>query len=259
MSGPAAISPLELCLALGFIILTHGASILFRLGLGRDLWVGTLRTFGQLFLMGYALQHIFAINSMLLVLLVFLLMLGMGLHISRGRVRERTVPIALPMGLSMLCSYALVSYLVTGVIVGADPWWRPDYFIPISGMVIGNSMSSMAISLDRLFSDLRSRRDEVEMRQSLGASAAEASQEIVADAVRAGVMPAVTSMMGVGLVFLPGMMTGQILSGADPLMAVRYQIVVMLMLVGSAVLGCLSVILLARKRCFTPGQQLKLR
>ena len=154
---------------------------------------------------------------------------------------------------------ALVSILVTGVVVGADPWWKPQYFIPLAGMVIGNSMNAIAIALDRLVSDLRARRAEVEMKLCLGADVSEASTEMVAGAMKAGMIPSINGMMAVGIVFIPGMMTGQILAGADPLEAIRYQIVVMLMIVGSTALGSMLVVRLVRRRCFGPGQQLLLR
>jgi putative ABC transport system permease protein len=123
-------------------------------------------------------------------------------------------------------------------------------------MIIGNSMNALAISLERLFSDLRVKKDAVEMMLTLGADFREASQDIMRDAIRAGMIPSINSLMGVGLVFLPGMMTGQILAGADPLTAIRYQIVVMLMLVASNCLGSIVVVLLTRKRCFGKGQEL---
>jgi putative ABC transport system permease protein len=97
------------------------------------------------------------------------------------------------------------------------------------------------------------------MKLSLGADYKEASREIVADSIKAGMIPSINAMMGVGIVFIPGMMTGQILAGADPLIAIRYQIVVMLMLVGSTALGAMIVVFLTRKRCFGAGQQLLLR
>jgi putative ABC transport system permease protein len=159
----------------------------------------------------------------------------------------------------MLISYFAVSVTVTGVVVGADPWWSPQYFIPLAGMIIGNSMSALAIGLDRLFSDLAAKRDIVEMKLAHGATYVEASESIVRDAIKAGMIPSINSMMGVGIVFLPGMMTGQILAGADPITAIEYQIVVMLMLVASAAIGTVVVVLLARRRCFTAGQAPVLR
>ena len=120
-------------------------------------------------------------------------------------------------------------------------------------------MTVLGLSLDRLFSDLRTKREEVEMRLCLGATAEEAGRQIVRDASRAGVMPSVNSLAGVGLVFLPGMMTGQILSGAAPLLAVGYQIVVMFMIGASTALSVVAVLRSVRRRCFGPAQRLLLR
>jgi putative ABC transport system permease protein len=106
---------------------------------------------------------------------------------------------------------------------------------------------------------LRERRSEVEMKLCLGADYKEASQDIVRSAMRSGMIPSINSLMGVGVVFIPGMMTGQILAGADPLVAIRYQIVVMVMLVGATAIGSLIVVLLVRKMCFGAGARLLLK
>lgn len=253
------IGPWQLALALVFVLLAGGASLVWRLDLGRSLAVGTVRTFAQLGLVGYALIFIFRFESLPLTLAVFALMILSAVQIIQGRVQERRVPFVWPMLAAMVLAYVVVTVTVTGLIVGAAPWWRPQYFIPIAGMIIGNSMNALAISLDRLFSDLRSQRDLVEMHLCLGAEPREASRAVVRGAIRAGMIPTVNAMMGVGIVFLPGMMTGQILSGVDPLIAIRYQIVVMLMLVGATTLSTVAVVLLVRRRCFGAAGELLLR
>ena len=256
--NPVPISFWQLGLALGFVLFAGIISMIHRLGILKDLAIGTLRCVSQLFLLGYALKYIFALSWAWLVVGVFLFMLVSAAFIVKSRIKEKSVNYALPLFVTMILSYFTVSVLVTGVIVQADPWWRPEYFLPLGGMVVGNSMNALALALDRLFSDLRAKRDEVEMKLSLGADAGEASSAITRKAMSAGMIPIVNSMMGAGLVFIPGMMTGQILAGADPLQAVRYQIVVMLMLVGAATLAAILLILWVRRRCFGPGQQLLL-
>jgi putative ABC transport system permease protein len=255
-NGIPDIGPWELALGLVFILLAGLASLAFRLRLGRDLALGTVRTFLQLFIMGYVLTLVFGLGSPWPTLAIFLIMVVSAARIVRGRVGKAAANYGLPVLLSMLASYSLVSVLVVGVIVGAKPWWEPRYFLPIAGMVIGNSMTALAVSLERLFSELRSGRDAVEMRLTLGADMDEASRDAVAASVRAGMMPSIASLMGVGLVFIPGMMTGQILAGADPLIAIRYQIVVMLMLVGSTALCSVAAVLWVRRRCFGTGNRL---
>ncbi len=257
--GLEYISNWQLALALLFVGISGAVSLWRKLELEKDLTVGTVRTFVQLFIMGYALQLIFSLEWALLSLGVYLVMVIFAARIVRGRVKEKDVDYLMPTFVAMLVSYFLVTTVVTGLVVQAEPWWRPQYFLPIGGMVIGNSMTALALSLERLFSDLRNQRAQVEMRLCLGASPAEAGRESFKDALKAGMIPSINSMMGVGVVFIPGMMTGQILAGADPLEAVRYQIVVMLMLVGSTAISSVIVVGLAFRRCFAEGDRLALR
>jgi len=253
------ISLWQLGVALVLVAVAGIASVVYELRLQKDLAVGTVRTFAQLFAMGYLLKIIFNLNSALLVMAVYLCMTYFSVRIIKGRVKEKSVDYYAPTMLSVMVSYSLVTVLVTGVIIGADPWWSPQYFIPIGGMVAGNSMNALAICLERFFSELRGRRDEVEMMLCLGADFREASREMFRNALKAGMIPSINSMMGVGIVSLPGMMTGHILAGADPADAVRYQIVVMLMIVAATALSSLLVLHLVRRRCFGPAMNLLTR
>lgn len=258
MNEIVAIQLPQLLLALLFIIMAQVTSMIWHLGLNRDITIGALRTVSQLFLMGYALTFIFKAESLPLTVGIFVVMVVSAVFIVKGRVRERDVPYLLPTFLTMVTSYFLTALFVSYAIVGVTPWWEPRYFIPTAGMVIGNSMSALAISIERLFSQMRQQRDLIEMKLSLGADFREASSEIFRSAVKAGMIPSINAMMGVGLVFLPGMMSGQILAGTDPLIAIRYQIVVMFMLVGSTALSSIIVMLVIRRRCFGSGEELLL-
>ena len=151
---------------------------------------------------------------------------------------------------------ATLAYVI-GVVVQPRPWWEPQYVIPIAGMILGNSMTSAALAGDRLQADLFTRRDEVETRLALGFSGREAVQPLVRAALRAAMIPTVNGMMTVGVVQLPGMMTGQILAGASPLTAIRYQIVVVFMLAVATALGSLLFVRLAVGRYLTPAHQLR--
>ena len=249
----------QLLLGLLFILIAGATSLYHTLKLEKDLTIGTLRTFAQLFLLGYVLKFVFELDRACLVLILFGFMILFAAWTVRGRIKERQISFFWPIFLSMLVSYCLVSYFVTAVIVQVAPWWKPQYFIPLGGMVIGNSMNAIAIALERLLNDLRNRRDEVEMMLCHGADYKEASLGMVRDAMQAGMIPSINSMMAVGVVFIPGMMTGQILAGSDPLVAIRYQIMVMIMLVGSTAIGSLFVVLIVRRLCFGAAQQLLLK
>lgn len=255
--GPPDIGWLELLGGLAFVLAAQGISLVFGLGLVRDLAVGSLRTFAQLFIMGSVLSFIFAKQSFGLTGLVYAVMMVSAAQVVRGRLGKRSVGYLVPTAAAMFASYTLVSVIVSGGIVGAEPWWKPQVFLPLGGMVVGNTMSALAVSLERLFSELSRHRNLVEMYLAHGATPREAGAFALTAAARAGLTPAVTSLMGVGLVFLPGMMTGQILAGADPMTAIRYQIVVMLMIVGSTALATMGALLLVRGRCFDGAGRLK--
>jgi putative ABC transport system permease protein len=124
-------------------------------------------------------------------------------------------------------------------------------------MVLGNSLTGISLCLDTLLEALSERRAYVETELALGASRWEAVREPLAQSVRRGLIPIINSMMVVGLVSLPGMMTGQILQGADPLQAVKYQIVVMFMIAASTSLGCMTMALLVYRRLFNERHQLR--
>ena len=246
----------QLAICVVFVLVAAVASLRFRLGLARDLAWGTVRTFAQLFLVGYVLQFIFQLRNPFLVLALYLWMIFWAAHAIRGRVKEKSVHLFTPTFLAMVVSYLIVTAFVTGAVVQVRPWYAPQYFITLGGMIIGNSMNAIAIGLDRLFSDIRKQRQEIELSLCLGATYQEATSAILRDAIRAGMIPSINALMTVGLVSLPGMMTGQILASIEPTKAVRYQIVVMLMLVASTAIGSVIIIHIVRRRCFSKSHQL---
>ncbi|MCG8375799.1 MAG: ABC transporter permease, partial [Chlorobiales bacterium] len=157
----------QLLFGLVFILIAQVASFVYHLGLNRDITVGTIRTFAQLFLMGYALTFIFQLSSLWFTLGIFVIMAVSASFIIRGRVKEKQVPYMLPTFLTMFVSYFVTALFVSGLIIGVAPWWEPRYFLPIGGMVIGNSMSALAIALERLFGEMRQQRGLIETRLCL--------------------------------------------------------------------------------------------
>lgn len=251
------ISNWQLLLSVVLVLVAGGVSAGLKLGLLRSLFWGTVRAFVQLTLVGYALTYIFAANSLPLVLAVVVLMTYVA---SRAATRRTPnvpdYPAALAF-LTLLVSTLLVGTLVTQLIISPSPWFAPRVVIPIFGMILGNSMNGIAVGLDRLYSEVRTRVGEVETLLAFGATPWEAVRDSVREAVRAGMTPTINSLMVVGLVSLPGMMTGQILAGADPREAVRYQIVVMLMIAAAVAIGCLLLVGLSYRRMFTPDGALR--
>jgi putative ABC transport system permease protein len=175
------------------------------------------------------------------------------------RQRGRRGTIALITGSSMLLGAGLTLAYVNAVVIGVSPWYAPRFLIPLFGMIIGNAMNGAALAAERLDSEMESRRAEVEAYLALGASPSQASAEPVRRALAAALIPAVNGLMIVGIVSLPGMMTGQILAGASPLTAVRYQIMVAFMLAGAVAVTSVAVVLWYRRTFFTHAEQLAMR
>jgi energy-coupling factor transporter ATP-binding protein EcfA2 len=135
------------------------------------------------------------------------------------------------------------------------PWYAPQYAIPLLGKILGNTLNGISLGLDRLGSELAARRAEVEALLALGATRWEAARQPIQQAVRTGLIPIINSIMVVGIVSLPGMVTGQILAGASPLEAVKYQIVIVFLFASGTALGTVSVVLLSYRRLFNSSHQ----
>jgi putative ABC transport system permease protein len=232
-------------------------SLYLKLRLERDMLIGTIRTFIQLFLLGYVLKTVFALNNPVVVVLLFSLMIYYAARIISGRVKEKRVPYFLPVLASMFLSYMVINTFVMSVIVQVEPWYQPVYFIPIGGMIIGNSMNALAIAINIWFETLKKDRDRIELYLALGASPDESTRDNFRIAIKSGMIPSINALMSVGVVSIPGMMTGQILGGVSPLIAIKYQIVIMLLLVGSTAISAVFAMHIVRRLSFTPAQQLK--
>ena len=247
----------QLGLALALVALVAAVSLRQALGLERDLAIGALRTIVQLYAVGLILAAVFAAARWYWVLLILAAMMLIATQAAVSRL-PKPLPGAYGIaGIALSVSTATTLAYVIGVVVQVRPWYEPQYIIPIAGMILGNSMTSAALAGDRLQSDLRVRAGEVETRLALGFSGNEAVQPLVRSALRAAMIPTVNGMMTVGLVQLPGMMTGQILAGSAPLTAIRYQIVVVFMMAAATALGSLLFVRLAAGRYLTPAHQLR--
>jgi putative ABC transport system permease protein len=257
MSGAIALSLTDLVIAGSLVAVAGIVSVLLQLGLLPRLALASIRTVAQLVLVGYVLEWIFGLDSAPAVLGLMGLMSVFAGHAAVGR-SSRTFKGVLWRAVATLVLTGVVTTLaVTGLVIGVDPWYEAQYVIPLLGMVLGNALTGISLCLDSLLETFAERRSEIEMRLSLGATRWEAAREAVAEAVRRGMIPIINSMMVVGIVSLPGMMTGQILQGADPLDAIEYQIVVMFMLCAATSLGSIAVALLAYRRLFNQRHQLR--
>jgi len=248
---------LDLALVYGLILLAV-ALIRQRGGEVRGLLVAALRMGVQLFAVGYVLHLVFALQSAAAVLLILLLMAGMAVHTVAGRVKEKMHGFYRVVGSAILIGCGGGTFYFCLLVIGLDPWYEPRYLIPLAGMIIGNSMTGASLAAERLADEIRSRREEIETALCLGASARQACQPAVNRAFYAALIPSINAMAAMGIVFLPGMMTGQILSGTEPMIAVKYQIAIMCVITGSVAMTSFMILQQGYRSYFSEFDQLVL-
>lgn len=251
------LSPWDLTLAAFLLIIPAAISIGLRLGLEKSLAIGAIRTVIQLSLLGLVLNWVFAADRWYYVVPMLLVMLVAASRAAVARSSRRIPGAYLAAFGALVLATSLTTFSVTEVIIGVDNWYEPRYVIPLLGMLLGNGLTGISLGLDRLLSDMVKERRSIEARLSLGASLWQACLPWVRDAVRNGMIPIINSMMIVGLVSLPGMMTGQILAGADPINAVAYQILIMFMIASATAMGVIILCLLAFRIISHPEQRVR--
>ncbi len=262
MQPPIPLSAWQLSVAASLILISAAVSAALRLGLGQRLLMAAVRTTVQLLLIGYVLQWVFAPGRAwyFVVAIMSLMTLIAGLSaVQRNERRYRGI------WLDSIVSMWATSWLMTAVALfgvvqvqgagEAASWYNPRYAIPLLGMILGNTINAVSLSLDRVTHELASRRDQVDTLLALGATRWEAGRWAVEQAVRVGMIPTINAMMVTGLVSLPGMMTGQIIAGQDPNQAARYQIMIMFLIAAGTSLGTVGVVLLGYRRLFTADHQ----
>jgi putative ABC transport system permease protein len=159
---------------------------------------------------------------------------------------------------SMFLSSFVLAIFALAVVIQAEPWYEPRYAIPILGMLLGNTMNAIALSLDRLTESAWDQRDVIEQRLMLGQDRKEATSKITKAAVRSAFIPVINAMAVAGIVSLPGMMTGQILAGNEPGDAVRYQILIFFLIAAGAGFGMVLAVRLGQRRLFDGRHRLRL-
>lgn len=248
----------QLAIAASLILINLVISYTLRLGLEQRLWIASVRMVVQLLLVGYILEWVFTLRDPLWILLVAFTMTAMAGRASVSRTRRRYDNIYWNSLLSILGAATIVTGLTVRGVIRVDPWYDPQYLIPLLGMILGNALTGTSLALDRFMEDLVSRREQVESLLALGATKWEAAHGTITEALRTGMIPTINSMMVMGIVSLPGMMTGQILAGASPTDAVRYQIVILFAIASGTALTTISIITLAFFALFSQDHQLRL-
>jgi putative ABC transport system permease protein len=223
----------------------------------KEIIISSIRMTLQLILTGYILVYVFNTPSPLLTILILTAMEIFSIYNIIKRTKKKlSKKLKKIIALSMISGTVSCLSFFLFVVVRISPWYNPQYFIPIAGMLIGNSMTGISLGVNRLVDSMEKQKDLVEGALMLGATPKMASKQIVDDAFDSAILPTINSMVGMGIVFLPGMMTGQILSGTSPVTAIEYQIAIMLGILGSVALTVVLFVQLGYKTFFSEDSQL---
>jgi putative ABC transport system permease protein len=226
-------------LALAFIPVAIVLVIMWKWNLNYlNSMYAVFRMLVQLLLIGFVLAYIFKVDNSLIVIGVLTIMLLSASWIALGAMNIPRKKLYLKTLWSILIGGGLVLILITQFVLDLDPWYMPSYVIPLAGMIFANAMNAISLAGERL---------ESEMRRDMS------YQEARIIALKASLIPITNSLFAVGLVSIPGMMTGQILSGVSPFIAARYQIMVMCMVFGSAGLASALFLIMVEKEVVSDG------
>jgi len=253
VSSTISITLGEVAASLALIAVAIAVSFWRRAELEQDIAVAVLRSFIQLTAVGYVIQAIFDTDSLWLVVALLAGMVAFGTWTARGRasgVPEVTGPI--------LLALAVAAAVTLGLVVGLGVFKaEPRYLVPVGGMVIGNSMTAVAVTLNRLADEMHDGRRQIEAMLALGATSQQAARAIVARSLRSGMIPLVDSTKTTGIVFFPGTMVGMLVAGAEPVDAVRLQMVLLWVLLGAVALAGLIAVSFGYRGFFTDAHQLR--
>ena len=235
------------------LILLH---MLFKTGLAKDFFTSLVKMSVQLLAAGYILTYIFQFNLFYLTTLIYVFM---SLFASRIIYKKAKITIT-PMLYFTMLIVAFVDFIILLgfllLIAKPNPFYDAQYLIPIAGMILGNTMNGAVLALNHYFNRISNDKKIIEAYLSCGATAFESSRFLLIDALKVAILPTLANMSGIGVVSLPGMMTGQILSGIDPIIAVKYQISIMVAINSGVTYVSLLLLLISIKVTFNKYGQL---
>ena len=243
----------QVAVTLALVAIAALVSLWQRAELERDIAVATVRSFIQLTAIGYVIKLIFDQNTLAFVFALVAAMVLFGAITARRRARR--VPNAF---WPLLIALALAGLTTLGLVVALGVFKaRARYLVPVGGMVVGNAMTAAAVALNRLGDEVIDRAPQIEATLALGATASQAMRPILRRSLRSGMIPLIDSTKTTGLIFFPGTMVGMLLAGAAPIDAVRLQLILLYVLLGSVALAALTAVLLGYRGFFTAAQQLR--
>ncbi|GKV68549.1 UPF0014 membrane protein YjkA [Sporosarcina sp. NCCP-2716] len=243
---------LTLSLTLIFVLIPLLLSKTLNLGLEKDTLIATVRSAVQLIAVGFVLKFVFESEQAVFIVLMVLLMIGAA--VQNARRKGKAVK-----GITwkLFVTFAAIELITQGVLLSLHivPA-TAQYIISISGMLIGNSMVLAILFLNRFTSEVESHRDETELILSLGGTPKQSINRQLLKAIQASMIPTIESQKTIGLVQLPGMMSGQIIAGADPIQAVQFQLLIVFLLLATAAMTSVILGYLSYRSFFNERMQL---
>ena len=250
----------DLAVAAILVVLNAVLTWLFDLGLSRTVLIAGVRAVVQLLLVGLVLKTVFALASPVLIAAVAFVMFTMASYEISSRQEKRFAGAwgyGIGAGTTMLSTLLVTAFALLGTL-RSDPWYAPQVLIPLLGIILGNVMNGVSVSLNALSTAIMRERTAIEARLALGTDRYGALKPLQRSALRSGMIPIINQMSAAGVITLPGMMTGQILAGMDPLEAAKYQILLLFLLGGAAGLGALAAVYVATWRITDERDRLRL-
>lgn len=247
----------QMLLTYVFVVIAMVITSFNGLNRNKEFIIGTIRMTVQLFIAGFVLVYIFDSSSIVLSTLMILLMEFFAIfnivsskkgQLSKGLIGS--IVIAQLIG----TIFTLIFFLI--LVVRPDPIYDPQYLIPLGGMIIGNSMTGINLALNQMLKSIENKRVNIEGALMLGASPRMAMDKIIQDAFDTAITPSLNGIKNMGIITLPGMMTGQILGGVSPLIAIRYQIAIMTAILSSVTICVFFFLRFGYKRFFNDQCQL---
>jgi putative ABC transport system permease protein len=255
-----SLSPVDLTIAAALVIVVAMLQWRMRLGNTKSLLIAATRTILQLLLLGMVLKIVFAASNLYwIALLSTIMLLAAGREVMVRQKRRFIGSWGFLLGTSsMFVSAFSITLLALLVIVQPEPWYLPQYSIPLLGMLLGNTLNGITLGLDSLTRNVWEQNSIIDGRLALGETWSNAISDIRRDSIRVGMIPIINAMSVAGLVSLPGMMTGQILAGTPPLEAVKYQILIMFLIAAGTGMGTITAIVIGCRRLFDDRERLRL-
>jgi putative ABC transport system permease protein len=257
MNGIIDLTAWQVALAYLFVLLVLAIVRMRGINREKEILISSVRMTLQLILVGYILVYLFDYPNPWLTAGIVLCMEAFAVYTVLNRFNDQLVkPLKYIIAIAMSAgTLACLAYFLL-VVVRLTPWYAPQYFIPIAGMLIGNSMTGVVLGLKLLLDGMTTQKALVEEALILGATPRAASRNIINTAFDSAILPTINSMIGMGVVFLPGMMTGQILAGIAPITAIAYQIAIMLGILGAVALTVIIMLQLGYRTFFNQEDQL---